>query len=117
MDSIESKLASLSKSKFRSSFSLKEKDVDYIKSKGLDVIESHAKGFISKRLSSAVILNDGHQTPMRGHPVFIAQHATATCCRDCLYKWHKIEKNKDLSNLEFDYIINIIMEWIKINLK
>lgn len=117
MDSIESKLASLSKSKFRSSFSLKEKDVDYIKSKGLDVIESHAKDFISKRLSSAVILNDGHQTPMRGHPVFIAQHATATCCRECLYKWHKIEKNKGLSNLEFDYIINIIMEWIKINLK
>ncbi len=25
--------------------------------------------------------NDGKQTPFRGHPVFTAQHATATCCR------------------------------------
>lgn len=38
--------------------------------------------------------NDGKQTPMRGHPVFIAQHATATCCRECLKKWHNIKKRK-----------------------
>ncbi len=33
------------------------------------------------------------QTPFRGHPVFIAQHATATCCRECLAKWHRIPRN------------------------
>ncbi len=26
---------------------------------------------------------------MKGHPVFVAQHATATCCRECIRKWHK----------------------------
>ena len=77
----------LSKSKFRSSFKLKDKDKEYIKSKGIDTIEKHAYDFIESRVSGDNILNDGKQTPMRGHPVFVAQHATATCCRGCIYKY------------------------------
>ena len=105
-------LDSLCKSKFRSSFKLKDKDFNYIESKGISTIKAHAYDFINKRLAPKDIPNDGHQTPMRGHPVFIAQHATATCCRNCLYKWHHINKNKKLSQDEIDYIVNIIMEWI-----
>ena len=103
----------LSKSKFRSSFKLKEKDKKYIEEKGLDKIEEHAYDFINKRLKSKYISNDGKQTPMRGHPVFIAQHATATCCRNCLYKWHHIEKNKELNEKEVKYIVSIIMKYIR----
>ena len=106
-------LNKLSYSKFRSSFKLKDKEIDYINNKGLDVIRSHAYDFITKRLSPAVIVNDGKQTPMRRHPVFIAQHATATCCRGCLEKWHHISKNRDLTKDEIIYIVNVIMEWIK----
>lgn len=106
-------LNKLSLSRFRSSFHLKDKDILYIKEKGLDVIKTHAYDFITKRLKPKFIENDGKQTPMKGHPVFIAQHATATCCRTCLYKWHKIEQNKELNKKEIDYIINIIMLWIK----
>lgn len=106
-------LNKLSLSRFRSSFHLKDKDILYIKEKGLDVIKTHAYDFITKRLKPKYIENDGKQTPMKGHPVFIAQHATATCCRTCLYKWHKIEQNKELNKKEIDYIINIIMLWIK----
>ena len=102
----------LSKSKFRKFFHLKTKDFEYIQNKGLDTIKKHAYDFIGSRLAPAVIPNDGKQTPMRGHPVFIAQHATATCCRSCLYKWHHIPKNKKLSQDEIDYIVNIIMMWI-----
>ena len=102
----------LSKSKFRSSFSLKEKDIKYINDKGMDVIKTHAYDFITKRLAPSIIPNDGKQTPMRGHPVFIAQHATATCCRGCLYKWHHIEKDKELTDYEVKVIVNIIMKWI-----
>ena len=103
----------LSRSKFRSSFVLKEKEIKYINSKGIEVIKSHAYDFINQRLRPEVILNDGKQTPMRGHPVFIAQHATATCCRGCLYKWHKIKQNKQLSEQEVEYVVNIIMKWIE----
>ena len=71
----------LSKSKFRSSFHLSKRDFDYIKSKGIDKVRSHAIDFIIKRLAPMNPINDGKQTPMHGHPVFVAQHATATCCR------------------------------------
>ena len=103
----------LSKSKFRSSFHLNKKLKEYVNDKGIEKIKEHAYDFINKRLRPKEILNDGKQTPMKGHPVFISQHATATCCRSCLYKWHKIEKEKELSNEEVEYIVNIIIKWIE----
>ena len=50
---------------------------------------------------------------MRGHPVFIAQHATGTCCRGCLEKWHHINKNKKMDKNDIDYVVNVIMFWIE----
>ena len=108
-------LDKLQKSKFRSSFKLKEKEKLYVKEKGLETIKEHTYDFINKRLAPPFIINDGKQTPMKGHPVFIAQHATATCCRNCLYKWYKIPKNRQLNDKEIDYIVSVIMEWIKRN--
>ena len=102
----------LSKSKFRNSFKLKEKDILYIKSKGLAKIKEHAYDFITKRLAPDTILNDGKQTPMKGHPVFIAQHATATCCRGCIEKWHKFPQPRELTATEQEYLVSVIMEWI-----
>jgi hypothetical protein len=106
-------LERLSNSKFRSSFKLKEKDIEYINKVGIEKIKKHAIDFVIDRLSKKDIINDGKQTPMKGHPVFVAMHATATCCRGCLYKWHKIEKNKELSKEEILYIVNLILKWIK----
>ena len=103
----------LSKSNFRSSFHLKEKDKQYIQDKGLDTIESHAKDFIEKRLAPQHIPNDGKQTPFKGHPIFIAQHATGCCCRGCLYKWHKITPNAPLGPKQKAYILKVLMTWIK----
>lgn len=103
----------LGNSKFRSRFYLTDKDKKYVLEKGMDVISSHAYDFISKRLAPANLVNDGKQTPMKGHPVFVAQHATATCCRGCLYKWHHISKDKDLTKEQVDYVVRVIMRWIK----
>ena len=105
----------LAKSTFRSRFKLKDKDKEYISQKGLDTIKSHAKDFIAKRIAPADISNDGKQTPMRGHPVFIAQHATATCCRGCIEKWHKFKKGVELNEKQQEYLVEVIMEWIKRN--
>lgn len=102
----------LNQSEFRRSFTLKANDLVYVKEKGLDVIRSHAEDFVSKRLAPAKPLNDGKQTPMRGHPVFVAQHGTATCCRSCLEKWHGIQKEKELTEEQQNYIVDIIMKWI-----
>lgn len=103
----------LARSEFRSRFSLKEKDRAYVQEKGLDTIRSHAHDFIGSRLAPAHPKNDGKQTPMRGHPVFIAQHATATCCRSCLEKWHHIPQGVPLSQEQQDYVVDVIMAWIE----
>jgi len=106
-------LNKLSQSAFRSKFKLKKKDIDYINQKGLETIRIHARDFISKRISPAFIANDGKQTPMRGHPVFIAQHATATCCRKCINKWHKFPVGTQLTQEQQDYIVDLIIKWIE----
>ena len=107
------KLASLKKSKFRSRFKLSQKDRDYIAAKGLETIKEHAFQFVNSRVVPAIPKSDGKQTPMRGHPVFIAQHATATCCRGCISKWHGIEKGRALSGAEVQFIVGLNMGWIE----
>ncbi|HNX27404.1 MAG TPA: DUF4186 domain-containing protein [Phycisphaerae bacterium] len=105
-------LASLARSRFRSSFHLRRKEFDYIAKKGLDTVRRHAEDFVRLRLAPAMPVNDGRQTPMKGHPVFIAQHATATCCRKCLEKWHKIPAGTELTRQQTDYVVAVIMIWI-----
>ena len=107
----------LSQSKFRSSFQLKEKDKKYTAEKGRDKIQDHAKDFIRMRLAPAVIPNDGKQTPMKGHPVFLAQHACACCCRGCLEKWHYIPKGRELTEEEQEYVVDVLMTWIDQQMK
>ena len=106
-------LKKLRASPFRSKFHLKAKDIAYVKEKGVDKIKSHAYDFITKRLAPKDLPSDGKQTPMRGHPVFIAQHATATCCRGCLNKWWKIPKGRELTEEEVDFVVRLIMAFIK----
>ena len=110
---IPHKLASLKKSKFRLKFKLTKKDRDYIATKGLGTIKEHAFQFVNSRVASQYPKNDGKQTPMKGHPVFIAQHATATCCRGCISKWHGIEKGRALNVEEVDFVLALIMGWIE----
>jgi hypothetical protein len=110
---ISQKLAFLKQSKFRSRFKLSQKDQDYIAAQGLETIKEHAFQFINSRVAPDFPKNDGKQTPMRGHPVFIAQHATATCCRGCIQKWHGIEKGKALNEREVEFIVALIMGWVE----
>ena len=106
-------LESLKKSKFRSKFTLSVKDRQYIHDKGIDTIRQHAHDFIKARIAPQNPKNDGKQTPMKGHPVFVAQHATATCCRGCIQKWHGIKKGKKLSDHEVQFIVELIMRWVE----
>ena len=110
---VDSALELLKRSSFRSKFKLTEKDRQYIQDKGIETIKDHAFDFINSRIAPKFPKNDGKQTPMKGHPVFIAQHATATCCRSCLQKWHRIQKGRALSDNEVEFIVNLIMGWIE----
>ena len=117
MSTLNEALQKLQTSSFRSRFHLSEKDRQYINEKGLETVKGHCRDFVKNRLAPAVIPNDGAQTPMRGHPVFVAQHACACCCRDCLYKWYKVPKNKKLTETQQEKIVNLLMFWIEEDLK
>ena len=105
-------LRRLGRSKFRSGFALGADECGYLARKGLETVLSHGRDFVGRRLAPADPPNDGRQTPWRGHPVFVAQHATATCCRGCLSKWHGIPKKRKLTEEEIDYVLTLIGGWL-----
>lgn len=111
-EAIDRVLARLAGSTFRRRFVLREADHREARAKGRAGLRRHARRFVGERLAPAAAPNDGRQTPMRGHPVFIAQHATATCCRGCLAKWHRIPPGRPLSEPERAYVEAVILRWI-----
>ena len=110
---VDEAFAKLARSKFRSRFRLSAADRKYIADKGMATIRSHAADFVRTRLAPANPPNDGRQTPMRGHPVFKAQHATATCCRGCLEKWWKVPKGTEIPPERQSRIVDFLMIWIE----
>jgi Domain of unknown function (DUF4186) len=112
MKDVREVLADLGKSDFRRSMQLRRKELDYLNAKGMETVLKHAADFIEKRLAPAEPANDGKQTPWRNHPVFVAQHATATCCRGCLQKWHAIPKGRELTGEEKRYVVEVIGQWL-----
>lgn len=112
MRDLDALFQALQRSSFRARFRLNARDGQYLQQKGLPVILDHAESFVAERLAPAVIANDGKQTPMRGHPVFVAQHATATCCRGCLHKWHQIPLDQALSLEQQAYVVVVIERWL-----
>lgn len=112
MKAVTEVLDNLQNSDFRRSIKLGKKEFDYLNEKGLETVLEHAADFVEKRLAPAEPANDGKQTPRRNHPVFIAQHATATCCRGCLEKWHDIKKGQELTETEKQHVIEIIEKWL-----
>ncbi len=112
MRDLDELFSSLSRSTFRSRFRLGSKERAYLTEKTLPVVLEHGRQFIDQRLAPAEPKNDGRQTPMRGHPIFIAQHATATCCRGCLEKWHRIPCGRPLTEGEVDYVLGVLARWI-----
>jgi predicted Fe-S protein YdhL (DUF1289 family) len=103
----------LDKSAFRRRQQLSPKDASYLHDKGLDTVMLHARDFVAQRLAPAQPRNDGKQTPMRGHPAFVAQHATACCCRGCLAKWHGIAQGQALSQAEQAHVLAALERWLR----
>lgn len=113
MRDLDELFAALQRSPFRRRQTLTDKDRAYLQRRGLDTVLQHAADFVAKRLAAAQPANDGKQTPWQGHPVFTAQHATATCCRGCLAKWHAIEQDRALTDDERRYVVEVIGRWLE----
>ena len=112
MRDLDDLFKALARSAFRCRFRLGPKERTYLREKSLHVVLDHGRQFVLDRLAPAHPANDGRQTPMRGHPVFIAQHATATCCRGCLEKWHYIPPGEPLSQEQVQYVLGVMEHWL-----
>jgi predicted Fe-S protein YdhL (DUF1289 family) len=110
LDEVFSRLA---RSGFRQRFHLPVSEREYLQQRGLDAVLQHADRFIAERLAPAFPPRDGKQTPYRGHPVFVAQHATATCCRGCLEKWHGIARGRPLTDVEREHVLAVLRAWLR----
>lgn len=113
MRDLDALFAGLARSRFRRRFSLAGREADYLRQRGLSTVLEHARDFVAKRLAPAQPKNDGRQTPWRNHPVFVAQHATATCCRSCLQRWHGIPRNIALDDAEQAYVVAVLERWLR----
>jgi hypothetical protein len=113
MQDLDELFVALAQSKFRSRFWLGAKEMSYLDEKTFAVVLEHGRRFVTERLGDAQPKNDGRQTPMRGHPIFVAQHATATCCRGCLAKWHHIPEGKPLTPEQIEHIIAVLARWLE----
>lgn len=113
MQTQEEALAKLNKSRFRSSFYLTRAEKAYVQEKGWETIHRHALDLVQKKVATAYPINDGKQTPMHGHPVFKAMHATAFCCRDCMLKWYKVPKGVELTPEQQERIARFLVTWLE----
>jgi len=111
--SLDEVFDAIGRSPFRQRFHLGTREREYLAAKGLSLVMDHARDFIDRRLAPAEPVNDGKQTPFRGHPVFIAQHATGTCCRSCLEKWHGIARGRALDERDRNRIAAALERWLK----
>ena len=116
MSALDPRIAEIGKQRFRARFHLRGRDRATAILRGPSAIRAHARELIDQRLAPAFPRNDGKQTPYRGHPVFVAQHATATCCRSCLLRDHGIEPGVELTAEQRDYVVDVICRWIELEL-
>jgi hypothetical protein len=116
MADLDATLHALAQQPFRARFHLRGRDAATVELRGMDVVRAHAAELLAKRLAPASPVKDGKQTPYRGHPVFVAQHATATCCRSCLERWHAIPKGRELTGEEQEYAVDVICRWIELDM-
>ena len=110
---IDDRLDAIGRQPFRARFRLRGRERAIVQLRGMAAVRAHAAKLFAQRVAPAQPRKDGRQTPYRGHPVFVAQHATATCCRTCLERFHEIPKGHRLDGHEQAYAVDVICRWIE----
>ena len=99
-------------SSFRRKFRLQGRELAYLQTWGLPHVMRQAEEILRTRVAPELPKNDGRQTPWRNHPVFVAQHATGTCCRGCIEKTYGIAKGHALTDDELRHVLAAIERWL-----
>lgn len=113
MIDIQSVLAAVAASEYRRRYTLSTTEKSQLRIAGLAKLMKQAEEIIEKQIAPERPVNDGTQTPKKGHPIHVAQHATATCCRRCLAKWHDIPVGHALTRNESDHVLAVLRGWLE----
>ena len=87
--------------------------IDEMRSKVIKILSNK----INKKRSE--IFRDSTQTPKGKDIIYLAQHATGTCCRRCIEEWYGINKEEIMNEEQINFLTEIIMTYIneKVTLK
>ena len=80
------------------------------KKRGRKAIRKKAEEIIAKKIGHPIRTHfDKMCTPKKGSEIIhYGKHATATCCRICLERWHNIPQDVDLTEQQIDYCASLI---------
>ncbi|OPC82542.1 hypothetical protein B4N89_17785 [Embleya scabrispora] len=109
---LDARLDAIGKLPSRARFHLPGRERTVAMTLGESGVRWYAYDVIARRIGPAKPSRDGRQTPYRGHPVFVAQHATGTCCRGCLEEVHGIPQGRPLDKAELNYAVNLVCGWL-----
>jgi hypothetical protein len=93
---------------------LDQRAINYARRKGRLGLRDAVRKRLSTSIGGALPFHDGFQTPREnsGNPIYYAQHATASCCRKCVEKWHGIPQGRELTDSEIDYLKDLALLYI-----
>lgn len=112
---IEYVLSSLKCELIRHEFWCKEIDqwaVNNARRRGRRRMPEYADKRIRESIGSAHPYHDGFQTRGSGDVLFYAQHATATCCRECMEVWYGIPQGRKLIDTEVAFCADLLVRYV-----
>jgi len=95
---------------------LSERAINHARRKGKTGIRECVRNRLGRAIGPAHPWNDRRQTPMQEDETTAlpyGQHATATCCRECLEYWHGIPQGQPLTDEELDYLTDLVCLYIE----
>jgi len=90
-----------------------EKAVNYALRKGKIELINTVEKRIRASVKAPVDAFDGRRTKWEGNPIHYGQHATATCCRKCIERWHNVPRDEELTEKQVKYFTHLVIMFLE----
>lgn len=90
-----------------------EKAINYALKKGKIELLKTVEQRIRSSVKAPADAFDGRRTKWEGNPIHYGQHATATCCRKCIERWHDISRDVELTEKQIKYFTHLVVMFLE----
>lgn len=95
---------------------LTERALTYARKRGRTGMQVAAHAIIRTSVGKPRDAFDGRRTPWetspKAHILHFAQHATATCCRQCIQVWYGIPTDRPLNEADIEYFAQLLFCYV-----